>query len=136
MKQDNVEYIKLLLAKFDGQDVAEQLLEYKDEKPPHWYKELQSTDAVFKFSSSLVPDKHVIVSTTFAMRGLRLGERRPNKVECLWVGNDFDFNNKRIEYVLYDEIPHAMTLGVGVDAVKLVHPHWFVKQIGKANGKA
>ena len=125
----NIKYIKLLLSKFDGNDVAEQLLEYKACKIPDWYTLLDQKDAVFKLSSSRVPDKYSIVSTKSSLKGLRFGQHRPDTVECVWVGSQFDIQDENIKDILYGDLQNALAANVYIDVVELTSRHIFVKQM-------
>ena len=125
----NIKYIKLLLSKFDGNDVAEQLLEYKACKIPDWYTLLDPKDAVFKLSSSRVPNKYLIVTTKSSMKGLRLEQYRPDTIECLWVGYQFDVQDKNIQDVLYGDLQNTLAAKVYIDVKELTAKHRFVKQM-------
>lgn len=125
----NIEYIKLLLAKFDGKDVTKQLRKYQGYKEPPWYAELRPEDAVFKLMSSRVPNEYIVVSTNSSLKGLRLGPYRPDIVECLWVGYKFNIHSVHIESVLYSDLPNALAAKVDIDIEELTAAHRFVKQM-------
>ena len=125
----NMEYIKLLLSKFDGKDVSEQVLEYKNHEIPYWYTNIDQKDAVFKLSSSRVPGKYSIVSTKSSMKGLRFGQYRPDTVECVWVGSQFDIQDENIRDILYGDLQNVLAAKVYIDVVELTSKHIFVKQM-------
>jgi hypothetical protein len=133
---ENIEYIKLLLAKIDGKDVEQELRNYVNEAAPYWIEHTTTKDAVLKFSNDRVPDRYTIRSTTSSMKGLRFGQYRPNRVEVVWVGKDFDIKDRHTEAVLYSDLQNVLAAGTYVDEALLeqLQRHWFVQQIGKTNG--
>lgn len=67
------------------------------------------TDAILRFSSSKVNNMYDIYKTfRCSLRGIRIKEFGPDIVELVWVGKDFDFNNKYLMEVLYSTIPNVL----------------------------
>ena len=56
------------------------------------------TDAILRFSSSKANNMYDIYKTfRCSLRGVRIKEFRPDIVELVWVGKDFDFNNLKLK---------------------------------------
>lgn len=67
------------------------------------------TDAILRFSSSKANNMYDIYKTfRCSLRGVRIKEFRPDIVELVWVGKDFDFNSKYLMEVLYSTIPNVL----------------------------
>ena len=68
-----------------------------------------NTDAIVKFSSSKVSNECVYRTLGCSLRGIRINQFRPDAIELIWVGKDFDFNDKHLTSVLYLDIPNVLT---------------------------
>lgn len=127
---DDIEYVKLLLAKVDGQDVTQELIKYRSNKEPHWFNNVRTKDAVLKFSSSKVPGEYRLRSTNSSVRGLRFGQYRPDRVEVIWVGRDFDIKDKHVQDALYSGMPACLVSNTAhIDIADIVQKYWFAYQL-------
>lgn len=66
------------------------------------------TDAIVKFSSSKVNNECIYKTLGCSLRGIRINQFRPDTIELIWVGKDFDFNDKYLTSVLYSDIPNVL----------------------------
>lgn len=67
-----------------------------------------NTDAIIKFSSSKVNNTYIYKTLGCLLRGIRINQFRPDTIELIWVGKDFDFNNKYLTSVIYSDIPNVL----------------------------
>lgn len=105
---EDMEYVKLLLAKADGKDVNKELEKYKGFPKPYWFLGVQNTDAVLKFSSSKAPGKYILRLFRDGVRGLRLNQHRPDKVEIIWAGKNFNMESRAAQEII-NYLPHTLT---------------------------
>lgn len=92
------------------------------------------TDAVISFLSSKVNNVYIHTTLASTLRGLRIKEFRPDIVELVWVGKDFDFNNKHLEQILYSDIPNALAMSAKSDiTIDLIHRQKFIDDMRRNN---
>lgn len=85
------------------------------------------TDAIVSFRSSKVNNVHIHTTLANTLRGIRIKEFRPDIVELVWVGKDFDFNNKHLEPILYSDIPNALAMSARSNiTIDLMHRQKFI----------
>ena len=66
------------------------------------------TDAMVKLSSSRVNNMCLYITLGRLLRGIRIKQFRPDTIELIWVGKDFDFNDKDLRSILYSVIPNVL----------------------------
>ena len=85
------------------------------------------TDAIVSFRSSKVNNVYIHTTLANTLMGLRIKEFRPDIVELVWVGKDFDFNNKHLEQILYSDIPNALAMSTRSNiTIDLMHRQKFI----------
>lgn len=97
------------------------------------YVHITSKDVVLKLSSSRVPGMCIIKSTKCSFHGVSFKEHRPDTIDVLWMGKDFDCEDKVINEVLYSTVQNCLAIKSKVSMLDLIGKWHFINRMRLGN---